>query len=195
MMCSDVLHIDSIELKKAGNTPLLNSCFRPRSLWATSSLGWLQCCQRRNRWRVRTASCLAVLASCKLSRCLSSWIGIASILDIAICVGGRRQGLAVGRCSRPEASASGGRAALPARLLDRRAAPEHGAAAEAAERLLRSQLKVCSKCASPVRPAPCHACCMKQTPRDSPSRIEVSPLFVSSPRPKRPYLTDPYLSI
>ena len=93
-----------------------------------------------------------------------------------------------------EASASGGRAPLPARLLDRRAAPEHGAAAEAAERLLRSQPKVCSKCASPVRPAPCHACCMKQTPRDSSSRIEVSPLFVSSPRPKRPSPPGVYVS-
>ena len=95
-----------------------------------------------------------------------------------------------------EASASGGRAPLPARLLDRRAAPEHGAAAEAAERLLRSQPKpkVCSKCASPVRPAPCHACCMKQTPRDSSSRIVVSPLFVSSPRPKRPSPPGVYVS-
>ena len=121
---------------------------------------------------------------CKFSRCLSSWIGH--------CTDSRSRDLrsaaaAEGRAwpSLLEASASGGRAPLPARLLDRRAAPEHGAATEAAERLLRSQLKVCSKCASPVRPAPCHACCMKQTPRDSSSSIVVSPLFVSSPRSKR----------
>ena len=69
-----------------------------------------------------------------------------------------------------------------------------GTAAEAAERLLRSQPKVCSKCVSHVRPAPCHACCMKQTPRDSSSRIEVSPLFVSSPRPKRPSPPGVYVS-
>ena len=59
MMCSDVLRIDSIELKKDGNTPLIDSYFGPRSLWDAPSLGWLQYCHRRNRWRVRTASSLA----------------------------------------------------------------------------------------------------------------------------------------
>ena len=105
------------------------------------------------------------------------------ILDLAICGGSRRQGLAVaargfgvGRSSSRAAPEHGAAAE----------AAEHGAAAEAAERLLRSQPKACSKCASPVRPAPCHACCMKQTPRDSSLRIVVSPLFDSSPRPKRP---------
>ena len=46
-------------------------------------------------------------------------------------------------------------------------------------------LKVCAKYVSSARPSPCHACFIKKAPRVSSSRVEVSPLFVSSPRPKR----------
>ena len=102
MMCSDVLHIDSIELKKAGNTSLLDSCFGPRSLWVASSLGWLQCCHRRNRWRVRTRLALSVH---------STWIGSCNIdLDPAICGGGRR----------PRSTVDGGRRQRSAKGRDQR---------------------------------------------------------------------------
>ena len=44
--------------------------------------------------------------------------------------------------------------------------PRTGRLQKPLERRLRSQPKVCPKCASPARPSPCHACCMKQTPRE-----------------------------
>ena len=58
------------------------------------------------------------------------------------------------------------RGGLPLRHLGLGAVPppQHGAAAEPAERLLRSQLKVRARCASPARPSPCHAAYTKQAP-------------------------------
>ena len=58
------------------------------------------------------------------------------------------------------------RGGLPLRHLGLGAVPppQHGAAAEPAERLLRSQLKVRARCAPPARPSPCHAAYTKQAP-------------------------------
>ena len=65
------------------------------------------------------------------------------------------------------------RGGLPLRHLGLGAVspPQHGAAAEPAERLLRSQLKIRAGCASPARPPPCHAAYTKQAP---PNRVCIS---------------------
>ena len=104
--------------------------------------------------------------------------------------------LTCGRCPADRAGAAARtysgrlypRGGLPLRCLGLGAVPPSrtGRLQKPLERLLRSHPKVCAGCASTARPPPCHAACMKQAPYEACLYKRESPLFVSSPRPKRP---------